>query len=235
MNIIIPMAGEGKRLAHLGYKPLIQIKGKPMIQWAVESLGITGDYIFIIKKEFLNDLEPVLNKIVPDCLIIGLDETTQGPAETVLKAKEFINTDEPLITANCDQYIEWNSGDFLKRAGGYDGCILTYGSSETNGSYCILKDRFVTKTAEKEVISDIATVGIYYFGKGRDCVTAIESMIKKNIRANNEFYMAPVYNELITKGKKIVTYYLPEVETGIRQVWRIGVPEELDAFLKDRP
>ena len=66
------------------------------------------------------------------------------------------------------------------------------------------KNNLVTEVAEKKVISKNATVGVYYWKKGSDYVNFAETMIKKNIRVNNEFYVCPVYNEAIVGGKKIV-------------------------------
>ena len=137
-NIVMPMAGHGRRLEHLGHKPLIKIGGKTMVEWAVESLGIDGNYIFIIQQEFRDKLEPVLKGMKPDCIIIALDHVTNGAAETVLQAQTYIDNTDPLITVNCDQYLEWEPDKFLERAKGKSGCILTYTMSEGNGSFCIL-------------------------------------------------------------------------------------------------
>src|SRR5512139_3587921 len=89
LNIVMPMAGNGRRLAHLGHKPLVDVAGKPMVQWAVESLGIEGRYIFVIQKWWAKDLVPLLKSLKPDCIIVQLDEPTEGAAQTVLKAKPY--------------------------------------------------------------------------------------------------------------------------------------------------
>jgi HAD superfamily hydrolase (TIGR01509 family) len=205
MNVLIPMAGEGSRFAKQGYtfpKPLIEINGKPMIQVVVENLNIEANYIFIVRKEHYEkySLQYLLNLISPNCKIILVDSLTEGAACTTLLAKEFINNDEPLLMANSDQFVEWNSNECLYAfsADGIDAGIVTFNATHPKWSYAKLgEDGFVSEVAEKKVISDIATVGIYYWSKGSDYVKYAEQMIEKNIRVNNEFYVCPVFNEAI--------------------------------------
>ncbi len=85
---------------------------------------------------------------------------------------------------------------------------------------------YVTLVREKEVISDQATVGIYNYKHGSDFVKYAKQMIAKEIRVNGEYYVAPVYNEMIEAGGKI-RYY------DIRQnMYGLGTPEDLERFLK---
>lgn len=227
LNIVMPMAGNGRRLAHLGHKPLVDVAGKPMVRWAVESLGIEGRYIFVVQKWYAKELVPLLKSLKPDCVIVQLDEPTEGAAQTVLAAKAYIDNDWPLITVNCDQYLEWEPDKFLA-ACRTTGCILTYTMSEKDGSFCVLRDDgYVVRVAEKDVVSDVGTVGVYYFGRGKDFVRYASQMVEKNVRVNGEFYILPVYNELIGAGILPTTYHL----SGKRHVWRIGVQRELEEFL----
>ena len=107
-----------------------------------------------------------------------------------------------------------------------DGGILTFHSTHPKWSYARLDESgFVSEVAEKKVISEHATVGVYYWGKGSDYVKYAEQMIEKNIRVNNEFYVAPVYNEAIADGKKIRI-------KDIQKMWGIGTPEDLNYFLE---
>jgi len=232
MNIIIPMAGEGTRFKNAGYtfpKPLIEVFGKPMIQLVVENLNTEGNFIFIVRKEHYEkyNLNYLLNLIAPNCKIIQVDNTTEGAACTVLLAKEYIDNDNPLLIANSDQFLEWDSNEFFYSMGAdtCDGGILTFRSTHPKWSFAKLnKEGFVSEVAEKKPISDIATVGIYYYKHGKDFVEGAEKMIKKNIRVNKEFYVCPVYNELIEKGKKIKIF-------DVKQMWGIGTPEDLNLFV----
>ena len=232
MNIVIPMAGEGAPFKNAGYpfpKPLIDINGKPMIQLIVENLNTEGRFIFIVKKEHYEkyNLKFLLNLIAPGCVIVQVDKPTEGAACTVLLAENHINNDNPLLIANSDQFIEWDSNEFLyaMAADACDGGILTFKSTHPRWSYAKLDEKgYVAEVAEKKPISDIATVGIYYYKKGSDFVNNAKKMIEKNIRVNNEFYVCPVYNELISEQKKIRAF-------NVEKMWGLGTPEDLNLFL----
>ena len=233
MNVLIPMAGRGSRFADVGYtfpKPLIEVNGKPMIQVVLENLNIEANYTFVVRKEHYEkySLQYLLTLIAPGCNIIQVDELTEGSACTTLLAKEFIDNDDPLLLANSDQFMEWNSNECLYafNADGIDAGILTFKATHPKWSYAkVGEDGFVSEVAEKKPISDDATVGVYFWKKGSDYVKYAEQMIEKDVRVNNEFYICPVFNEAIADGKKI---RIKEIE----RMWGIGTPEDLNYFLE---
>jgi HAD superfamily hydrolase (TIGR01509 family) len=235
MNVLIPMAGAGSRFSSAGYvfpKPLIDVNGKPMIQVVVDNLNVEAHFIFLVQKEHYEkyNLQSVLNLISPGCDIIQIDGMTQGAACTTLLAKEFINNQEPLLIANSDQFVEWNSNECLYAftADSIDAGIITFKSTHPKWSFAkIGEDGFVSEVAEKNPISDNATVGIYFWKNGSDYVKYAEQMIAKNIRVNNEFYVCPVFNEAILDGKKI---RIKEIE----QMWGLGTPEDLKYYLDNK-
>jgi len=234
MNVLIPMAGAGTRFEKAGYtfpKPLVDVLGKPMIQTVVDNLNIEANYIFIVRKSHYEEyhLQTVLNNIAPGCTIVQVEGITEGAACTTLLAKQYINNDKPLVMANSDQYVEWDSNEFMYSMVGddVDGGILAFKSTHPKWSYAKLGDNgFVTEVAEKNPISNIATVGIYYWTKGSDYVKYTEQMIEKNIRTNNEFYVCPVYNEAIGDGKNIKVFDVPKM-------WGLGTPEDLNNFISN--
>lgn len=233
MNVLIPMAGRGSRFADVGYtfpKPLIEVNGKPMIQVVLENLNIEANYTFVVRKEHYEkySLQYLLTLIAPGCNIIQVDEMTEGSACTTLLAKEFINNDDPLLLANSDQFMEWNSNECLYafNADGIDGGILTFKATHPKWSYAkVGSDGFVAEVAEKKPISQDATVGVYFWKKGSDYIKYAEQMIDKDIRTNGEFYICPVFNEAINDGKKV---RIKEIE----RMWGIGTPEDLNYFLE---
>ena len=235
MKVLIPMAGAGSRFEKAGYtfpKPLIEVDGKPMIQVVVENLNIDAQHIFIVQKEHYEkyNLQYLLNLIAPGCEIVQVDGVTEGAACTTLLAKEFINNDEPLLTANSDQFVDWNSNEFLysMQASGVDGGILTFESVHPKWSFAKLDENgFVSEVAEKKPISDKATVGVYYWAKGSDYVKYAERMIANDTRVNGEFYVCPVFNEAVSDEKKIKTFH-------VDKMWGLGTPEDLEVFLNDR-
>jgi HAD superfamily hydrolase (TIGR01509 family) len=234
LNILIPMAGAGSRFEKAGYtfpKPLIDVNGKPMIQVVVDNINIDANYIFVVRAEHRvkYNLDTLLNLIAPNCKIVQVDSITEGAACTTLLAKEFINNDNPLLMANSDQFIEWDSNEFMYKMieQKNDAGILSFESTHPKWSFAKIDENgYVTQVAEKNPISNIATVGVYYWAKGSDYVKYAEQMIEKNIRVNNEFYVCPVFNEAIQDNKKIKTF-------NIKNMWGLGTPEDLNIFLNN--
>ena len=234
LNVLIPMAGAGSRFEKAGYtfpKPLIDVKNKPMIQVVVENLNIKANYIYIVQKSHREkyNLDTLLNLITPNCKIVEVDGLTEGAACTALMAKEFIDSDQPLFFANSDQFVEWDSNEFMYKMNETeaDGGIVTFESTHPKWSFAKTDEKgLVTEVAEKNPISNIATVGYYYWKHGSDFVKYAEQMIDKNVRVNNEFYVCPVFNEAIGDGKQIRTF-------NIDRMWGLGTPEDLKYYLEN--
>ena len=230
MNILIPMAGAGSRFQEQGYdlpKPLIDVCGKPMIERVIESLSsnkVDTNFIFVVQQEHL-DLG-LRDYLQDKGSIITIDKMTEGAACTTMLAEKLIDNDDELVIANCDQYLQWSFYDYITYSRLYDGCLVTFNSTNPHHSYVRVKKALVTEVAEKIVISDKASAGIYYFKKGSEYVKSTKQMIDKDIRTNNEFYICPVYNELLEDNKKVSTY-----ECDVHNKHMLGTPEELQIFL----
>ena len=239
INIIIPMAGKGSRFANAGYalpKPLIDVNNQTMIELVIKNLKPAMDhkFIFICQKEHLENfpLREILVNKAGDCVIIELEGITDGAASTVLCAKKYFDNEDQLMIANCDQYVDIDINHYLQCMNNkaYDGLIMTMKSNEDKWSYVKYdSNNIVNNVVEKKVISDEATVGIYNYLYGRDFVKSAEEMIRKNLRVNNEFYVAPVYNEMIKEGKKITYYNIGKVDDGM---YGLGTPEDLEKYLQ---
>jgi len=234
LNILIPMAGAGSRFQQAGYtfpKPLIEVNNKPMIQVVVENLNIDANYIYVVQKSHREkyNLDTMLNLITPGCKIVEVDVLTEGAACTALLAKHYINNDSPLFFANSDQFVEWDSNEFMYKMqeSNCDGGIVTFKSTHPKWSFARIDDKgFVKEVSEKNPISDNATVGFYYWKHGSDFVKYAEQMIERNIRVNNEFYVCPVYNQAIEDFKKIRIFESTKM-------WGLGTPEDLNFYLEN--
>lgn len=236
INIVIPMAGQGSRFLKAGYttpKPFINVLGKTMIEKVLDNLKIPdAQFIIIARNEHLLAREELVKKIIKkyNCKIITIDRLTEGAACTVLLAENLINNEAPLLTANSDQIVDMNFADYIGDSDkkGMAGSILTFYATHPKWSYAKTDDSgFVTDVREKQPISSHATVGLYYFKKGKDFVAAAREMINNNDRTNNEFYVAPAYNYLIKRGQKIGIYEIKE-----SQMHGLGTPEDLEIYLK---
>lgn len=234
LNIVIPMAGRGSRFAQAGYKmpkPLIDIYGHPMIEYVTKNITPKCDhrFIYICQQEHLEKfgLRDELERMAPGCEIITIDHITEGAACTVLLAEKYIDYDDPMMIANSDQFVDTDINKYLEAIGDADGLIMTMPASDPKWSYIKYnEEKQVTLVREKEVISDEATVGIYNYAHGSDYVKYAHQMIEKDIRVNNEFYVAPVYNEAIEDGKRIAF-----CDVGVK-MHGLGIPEDLNAFMQ---
>lgn len=238
MNILIPMAGGGRSFAEAGYtfpKPLIDIGGKTMIEVVVNNLRPQCEhkFIFVCLREHYEkyDLLNILKRATDNKFeVVQIGGNTEGAACTALCAIKYINNENNLIIANADQYFDLDINDFIANArkGEKDGLIMTFNSSHPKWSYARADNNGkVLETAEKKVISDKATVGVYYFRHGAEFVRAAQEMLIKNIRYNNEFYICPIFNEMILNGKNIFTYHIDA-----NKMHSLGTPEDLQVFLK---
>lgn len=237
LNIVIPMAGHGSRFSRAGYvdpKPLIPVLGKPMIELVIDNLKPSCDhrFIFICQAEHLHNypLRSLLETKAPGCQIIEVGAVTEGAACTVLLAKSCIDNADQLMIANCDQYIDVDINKYLDGlTTNVDGLIMTMKEKSDKWSYIELNSQNkITRVVEKEVVSEEATVGIYNYQHGADFVYAAERMIEKNFRVNNEFYVAPAYNEMILAGKNITYFNIGTLGAGMHG---LGTPEDLEIFL----
>lgn len=235
LNILIPMAGAGSRFEQAGYtfpKPLIEVNNKPMIQVVVDNLNIDANYIYVVQKAHREkyNLDTMLNLITPGCKIVEVNGLTEGAACTALLAKEYINNDAPLFFANSDQFVEWDSNEFMYKMNetNADGGIVTFKATHPKWSFAKVNKftGLVEEVAEKNPISDDATVGYYFWKHGSDFVKYAEQMVEKNIRVNNEFYVCPVFNQAIEDSKEIRTF-------NVAKMWGLGTPEDLNFYLEN--
>ena len=237
LNIVIPMAGAGSRFAQEGYKdpkPLIPIHATPMIKLVIDNLRPAEPhrFIFICQQAHvkLYDLRKKLLAWAPNCIIVESDGLSEGAACTVLAACDLINNNSSLMIANSDQYIDINIDSYLNffREKQLDGLIMTMRANDPKWSFVGLENNLVTRVVEKEVISNEATVGIYNFKHGSSFIKAANDMIFNDHRVNGEFYVAPVYNSLITQNQKIGIYNIGSEGSGMHG---LGIPADLERFL----
>jgi len=235
MKILIPMAGNGSRFKTAGYtkpKPFIDVVGKTMIERVVENLGIEHEFIFLTRSDHFagneKDLASLMTKIGGNGKVLMVESLTEGACCTALLAKELINDKDELLIANADQIIEYQKKnfDYVRKLTSVDGIILSFTATDPKWSFLKLDTAgYVSQVAEKKPISDIATCGVYWYRRGCDFVKYAEEMIGKNIRTNKEFYIAPVYNQMVKAGGKIIPFYVDFMHG-------LGTPEDLKEYVE---
>lgn len=231
MQILIPMAGRGSRFEKENYtlpKPLISVNGKPMIFRAIESLGIYGNYYFIIRSGQFEDLiKTTLKECCEFSTIIDIDYVTEGAACSALLCRDHIDFEDELLMINCDQIMHWNSNAALTELRKYDGAVVTIKSTDPKHSFIKLDSNgLAIELAEKTPISNNALTGIHYWKKAKYFIDSADQMIEDNFRVNGEFYVAPTYNYMIKAGLKVGSYKLNNEE-----FYPVGTPSDLNFYL----
>lgn len=238
VNIIIPAAGNGSRFQEQGYekpKPLIDVGGKPMIERVLEQFNFPGTQILVIiqQKHYIEnaeEFEDLKKRYNLEYLIIG--HLTEGTACTVLeglRVLEQVDLQKPCIVANSDQVVDTSLEAFYRDSleKGSDGATMVFQAVESKWSFCRVVSGKVEEVREKQVISNVANVGIYYYRSGHLLQNSIETMIQCNSRVNGEFYLAPTYNYIIESGGKVTPYYIDR-----SQMHGLGTPEDLTEYLE---
>ena len=216
LKIILPLAGSSDLFQKAGFpypKPLIEINGKPMIEWVIEStksLAIPSQIIFIIKEADSNvyHLDNTLKLLDPNCEIVKLKNETKGGLCSVLMAIDLINEDDSVLILNSDQIIDEKLSlfhDFWKQKKSDVG-IVTFKSVHPRWSYALTEGDAIIQTAEKNPISNQANAGYYYFNSAKlffDC--AFQTIIN-DVQKDGMFYISPVINEFILRNKKVHYY-----------------------------
>ncbi|WP_428153205.1 glycosyltransferase family 2 protein [Brevundimonas sp.] len=236
VNVVIPAAGEGSRFKAAGFtkpKPFIDVLNKPMIQHVIGNVQPAGAKIHVLARadhvqENAAEIEALRQSGAEVHLV---DALTEGTACTVLLARKAFDNASPLIVANSDQYVDFSVDDFVRDAvnRNLDGSILVFRDTTLNPKWSFAKlglDGLVVEVAEKSPISDLATIGIYYFRRGSDFVRSAIDMIVNNDRVNNEFYTCPVYNYMIESGLRIGVFEVP-----VEGMHGLGTPEDLATYL----
>jgi len=229
--MLIPIAGKAQRFLDKGYtmpKPLIMAKTKQIIDWALESVDTTDcNLIFAVRLDHIHNfsIDDILRKKFGDDIqIVVVDHETDGSVSTCLIAKDKINNDKPLIIYTPDVYFQ-NTFDPDRIPKDSDGFILTFKANSPAHSYVELNNQgLAVRTAEKQVISSNAAVGLYYYKSGRMFVDYAEEMIHNNERTKDEFYICPMYNYMIRDKMSV---QIKQVE----KMHVLGTPQELEFFV----
>lgn len=235
LTILVPLGGHGKKFEERGYtfpKPLVEIQGRPMIECVVENLTprMEHRFVFVCQNEHLRRyaLGEVLQLVAPGSEVVAMRGDTAGALCTVLLASEWIDGDQELIVANGDQLIGFPLDDFVQRARErqVDGSLITFTSTHPKWSYALTDEAgAVRMVAEKRPISRHATVGIYYFRRGRDFTAAASRMLLKGARTGGEYFLSPVYNEMILEGHSIDIFSIDN-----SQVISLATPEDVEKY-----
>ena len=235
-NLIFPLAGFGNRFkdaGHIQTKPLIHAGNKTIIEWAMEAVKFAPNtrVIFIVRKDqcIINGLDSYIKQRCPNAEIIKLDGPTNGSLETVaigieglsLEGALHINTSDIVLPDPVCLDSIFNNNDM-------EASSVTFKANNPSYSYCKINDNdpnLVEYMVEKEIISQIANVGIYSFRSVNKFIEYTNEILISNTRVKNEFYISSVFDLYIRDKKKIQSLQVSDVHI-------IGTPSELSFFTK---
>lgn len=230
------MAGLGSRFSEAGYKdpkPFIKVIDKPMIELVIKNLtpSLKHRFIFIMQKTCWNEYpaEDLFNAVCnSDYEVVLIDGLTDGAAQTVLCASDFIDNNNPLMIANSDQFVQTSIDEYISGGSDFDGFVMTMNATDPKWSYARLENDYIVEIVEKEVVSNIATVGIYNFKTGSSFVESAKEMIFEQDKSKGEYYVAPVYTRLANKGLKIKSICIGSDKDAM---CGLGIPDDLNNFI----
>lgn len=220
LNYLIPLGTSSQFFESAEYpypKPLIEIFGKPMIQLVIENLSRIKEekrFIFVLREEDCtrHHLDSTVRLLAgEEAVIIKLRRETKGSACSALLAIDLIANDQPLIIANGDQFLDVDLDVYLSRFRDekVDAGCLCFESVHPRWSYVRLENNHIVEAAEKRPLSSQAIAGFYYFAKGIHFVEAAKRMIRKDASVNEQFYISPVFNELVLQNLNLRAYSVP--------------------------
>lgn len=239
---LIPLAGRGSRFSEAGYKepkPLIEVSGRPMIIQAALSLPKSSKHTFVALKEHLDayPLAETLKSSFPGAKIIPLSGVTEGQAITCSLGLNDENEDQSLLVAATDNGMLYNKAKLkqLTDDEDVDAVVFTfrnhissrinphmYGWVKTDGEDAVGVSVKVPISDTPE--NDHAIVGTFYFSKVKYFNEALKSLVSRNVRVNNEFYVDSMIGELLDAGRKVKVF-----EVGDYICW--GTPNDYETFV----
>lgn len=241
LQIVVPMAGEGRRFAEAGYqtpKPLIPVAGVPMVIRAVKDLPAADRVVFVVREEHVHQhhVDRVLRQHLPDCQIVTVEALTAGQAITVRRSAQALRPDWPVIVAACDNTHLYDQQKLLARMAdpAVDGLVWTYRrdprvliNPRQHGWVRVDGVRVLEVSCKKPLsdspLADHAVSGFFSFRSARQMIDAIDRMVADDLRVNHEFYLDVVPNVLLAEGARVEVF---EVDKYIG--W--GTPADLDDY-----
>src|SRR3989344_4995750 len=237
------MAGLGSRFSQEGYalpKPLIPVSSKPMILQAIKHMPPSDKWIFIVRQEHIKEhhIDEIIKREIPSAIIIAISTTTPGQANTCLLAQAYLDPNEPLFIAACDNgyvYDKKNYQDLI--ADPTIDCIVwtfthmekmrtsphSYGWAKVAEDGKTIIDMSVKVPVSNDPYNDHAVVATFYFKRAQDFIDAVQLMIKEGHRIKNEFYVDAVPIFLHKLSRRSVIF-------DIDQFICWGTPAELEEY-----
>ena len=244
MQIVIPMSGYGERFRAAGYtvpKPLIEIDGKPIIEYVVGMFPGEDDFLFICNQEHLDtpiyQMERILKCIAPKGVVVGIAPHELGPVHAVLQARENLRPNQPLIINYCDFTCDWDYHDFKKyvEENDPDGCIPCYRGFHPHtiwsNNYAYVREEGLVgrDIREKQPFTandrlEFASSGTYFFRSSEFFENYAQLSIDANLQVEGEYYVSMVYKPMFNESLRVLVYEL-------QHFMQWGTPNDLSDYV----
>ena len=262
-RILIPMAGAGQRFADAGYrvhKPAIMTvdratgQEKPMVVCATKDLpGVAADgsNVIYVDRNFhqTDGVEDAIRAWYPQAAFITVDHLTEGQACTCMLAEPYLDPEQPLLIAGCDNGMDIDRDAFDALTKECDCIVFTYRHNEAvlanpnaYGWMIADADGNITGTSIKKAISDRpmedpAVVATFWFRRAAVFIEATKKMIAENDRINGEFYVDQTVKHVLDLGyrakifdiDRYVGWGTPADYEGYQKTWNY-----FKAFMEDK-
>ena len=262
-RILIPMAGAGQRFADAGYtihKPAIMTvdrttgQEKPMVVCATKDLpGVAADgsNVIYVDRNFhqTDGVEDAIRAWYPQAAFITVDHLTEGQACTCMLAEPYLDPEQPLLIAGCDNGMDIDRDAFDALTKECDCIVFTYRHNEAvlanpnaYGWMIADADGNITGTSIKKAISDSpmedpAVVATFWFRRAAVFIEATKKMIAENDRINGEFYVDQTVKHVLDLGyrakifdiDRYVGWGTPADYEGYQKTWNY-----FKAFMEDK-
>jgi dTDP-glucose pyrophosphorylase len=216
MYCIVPLAGPDCYSAQYGIRPLIEINGKPLIEevlskrdWFQTGELLPKNLIFVLREDFsLPKLKDYLKQTFPGCKWVVVSQMTKGALLSAAAAVSLIeNFHQPIAVDLADLIFEstFSPTEAFGNDSSLCGIIPYFSSDNMKYSYLKMKDGKVLQTAEKQVISNNASAGVYFFRNFAFFLQAIAgtALQEEKYQYCGNLFLCPSFNALIPMGKVI--------------------------------
>lgn len=244
-SLIIPMAGLGQRFIDEEYsitKPLIQISGKAMAVQATHDLPSALHQVFVLRSDMprCRDISDELEHVYPNAIIETVPGVTEGQACTALVGlnaleRNINNAPGPVTFGACDNGVMYDKQLFNQLSKNLDIDVIVWGiRGHVNAArfphmfgWIDAKDGRVRKVSVKVPLkspeTDPIAIGTFTFRRAKDFRRAVQRLISRDGRVNNEFYIDSCINDAIDLGMRCDLF-----EADCFLSW--GTPNDLRTF-----
>lgn len=237
INLLIPMAGQGKRFRQAGYdtyKPFLQIFGKPMIQYVLDAFPEHVTKRILADRSLLTDEQLEFLQRQPGVVVHFVPSHDLGPAYSIYMARAELPLEEAFFIAYCDIFWTWDYAE-VESLLDEDGVVFTRRQfhphlvASNYSAFCKpvphdpgrLQEIREKGSFSEDWMSEPLSVGAFYVRDGKAMMRAVEVMIAEDRKVSGEFFPSLLFNDLVKAGKDI---RLQDVDFFVH--W--GVPAQLE-------